>query len=150
MKKLTLIGLSAILATNMVMAEDTVWPPSEDDIINKLHLMDKTYEHPENIKKGVTLFITSYNHNKKTYNVPIVYGKIEQIKKNKTVNGTKCDAFTNDPSGQYGWKCLTKLKQAPQTTQDNLYLTRFDDPAFNDGKPFKAAPPKDEFDEFVK
>ncbi|HHE3594949.1 TPA: hypothetical protein ACPDRM_002149 [Pasteurella multocida] len=133
MKRFLLFGLSALVFAHQAFAKDVVFRPSEQDILEKVHLMDKTYEHPEKIKKGVTLFVSSFHNVKKVWNTPVVYGKIEHIKA-KTINGAQCDAFTNDPTGKSGWKCLDVLLKAPQTNQDRLYLTRFDDPAFNNGK----------------
>lgn len=51
MKHFLLLGLSALVFAHQTFAKDVVFRPSEQDILEKVHLMDKTYEHPEKIKK---------------------------------------------------------------------------------------------------
>ncbi len=154
MKKIiSLLALSLCITSN-VFAEE--WPPANETPERAAHFLEKTFEHPEKVKVGVTLFISGWNNNKKVWNEPFSYGKITAIQKNKQVKGEKCDAFTTDPSKKTAWRCLNRLLDAPRPYKDeygtvyNQYYIRFDDPALNVGKPFKPAEIKDEFDEFVK
>ncbi|UXN35487.1 hypothetical protein N8E86_04610 [Avibacterium paragallinarum] len=150
MKKiLSLLALSLCI-TSYVSADE--WPPENETPEKAAIFLEKTYEHPEKVKVGVTLFISGWNHNKKMWNEPFKYGKIAAIQKNKAVDGKKCDAFTIDPSKKTSWRCLERLLLIPQNYNGayNTYYVRFDDPALNDGKPFKPAEIKDEFDDFIK
>lgn len=153
MKKLLAL-LAIALCTNAIANEQ--WPPADETPERAAIFLEKTYQKPENVKVGVTLFISGWNKQKQTWNEPYKYGKIEAIAKNKKVDGKKCNAFTIDPSKKTSWRCMERLLNEPQPYQDeygtvyNTYYTRFDDPALNGGKPFKPAEIKDEFDDFVK
>ena len=142
--------LAIVLASGVAMAEQ--WPPANETPEKASLFLEPTYEKPDNVKVGVTLFIAGWNNNKKAWNEPFLYGKIEAIQKNKQVDGKKCDAFTIDPSKKTSWRCLERLLDMPRNYNGvyNMYFTRFDDPALNGGKPFKPAEIKDEFDEFIK
>ncbi|MDY6216943.1 hypothetical protein [Actinobacillus porcinus] len=152
MKKLLSL-LIVTLSANVIANEQ--WPPANEPPERAAIFLEKTYQKPENVKVGVTLFISGWNKQKQTWNEPYKYGKIEAIAKNKKVDGKKCDAFTIDPDKKSPWYCLERLLNEPKPYKDqygevyNAYYTRFDDPALNGGKPFKPAESKDEFDDFV-
>lgn len=148
MKKLLSLLLIAISANALANEE---WPPANEPPERAALFMEKTYEKPESVKVGVTLFIAGWNHTKKMWNEPFLYGEIAAIQKNKQVDGKKCDAFTIDPSKKTSWRCLERLLNTPKNYDGayNMYFTRFDDPALNGGKPFKPADNQGEFKDFV-
>lgn len=150
MKKLIALCIAALCVSNVATAEQ--WPPANETPERASHFLEKTYEHPNNVKVGVTLFISGWNNRTKSWNEPFLYGKIAAIQKNKQVDGKKCDAFTIDPEKKTAWRCLERLLNEPANYNGvyNTYYTRFDDPALNGGKPFKPAEIKGEFTDFVK
>ncbi|WP_170389372.1 hypothetical protein [Pasteurella multocida] len=62
MKKLLSL-LIVTLSANVIANEQ--WPPANEPPERAAIFMEKTYEKPENVKKGVTLFISGWNKQKK-------------------------------------------------------------------------------------
>ena len=146
------ISLCAITLFVSHFANAEQWPPANETPERAAIFLEKTYEHPEKVKVGVTLFIAGWNNRLKAWNEPFLYGKIAAIQKNKQVDGKKCDAFTIDSTKKTSWRCLERLLDTPKNYNGvyNSYYVRFDDPALNGGKPFKPAEPKDEFTDFAE
>lgn len=150
------ISLCAITLFVSHFANAEQWPPANETPERAAIFLEKTYQHPEKVKVGVTLFIAGWNNRLKAWNEPFLYGKIAAIQKNRKVGGKTCDAFTIDESKKTAWVCLERLLDEPRPYQDeygkvyNSYYVRFDDPALNGGKPFKPAESKDEFTDFAE
>lgn len=144
MKKLISILAITLSFTNGAFSEP--WPPAGETPEELTNFLEKTYDRPDNIKVGVTLFKSDWNKNAKSWDLPHLYGKITAIEKNKTVNGKKCEAFTLAKDKKSSWHCLEDLLNEPK--DNNTYYIRFDDPILNNEKSSNTAENKDEYDDF--